>query len=172
MAQADGWDDVKYFPGGYRALGVSRRTWRRWQEGKARIPRAVVLLARLFVNGDLGALDPAWQGWILRRGKLWDTEHSNGWHTTGTIRAWWWTMQRLFEKPKREAEQIREQARAIMQADPVYREHYAKAIARLHAAADRQQVLPDAGRSGNIRPPSKSRRAAPTLHRRDQVAAT
>lgn len=46
-------------------LGVNVRTLKRWEHGRARIPRAVCLsLALLY--GDLGAVMEGWEGWRLR----------------------------------------------------------------------------------------------------------
>lgn len=102
----DARDAVRFIPGKWETVGVSRRTWRRWMDGRARIPSAVVLLARLLVDGELGALDPAWRGWRLVRGKLWD--ESNQWHTPTTIHAWHWTRQELAAlRRKRDQQAIR-----------------------------------------------------------------
>lgn len=92
---------VKWIPGKWTTVGVDRRTWRRWMQGSARIPHAVVVLAKILVNGDLGALDPQWEGWFLTRGKLWDRASGDQSHTPGTVRVWWWAWQRMYDlKPK------------------------------------------------------------------------
>lgn len=99
-------DVVRWIPGRWQRVGVSRRTWNRWMDGKCRIPRAVVELAHILVNGDLGAIDPAWNGWHVARGKLWD--HGTDGHTPGSIRVWWWTWQRLAAlRPRRTQNAIR-----------------------------------------------------------------
>lgn len=41
-------------------------TARRWKRGTRRMPET----ARMILAGDLGAFDPAWQGWAFRDGKL------------------------------------------------------------------------------------------------------
>lgn len=48
-------------------LGVCVRTIRHWDSGRNRVPWAAVKLLRLLRLGDLGALHPAWHGWLLRR---------------------------------------------------------------------------------------------------------
>lgn len=47
-------------------LGVCVRTVRHWDSGRNRVPWAAVKLLRLLRCGDLGALHPAWSGWVLR----------------------------------------------------------------------------------------------------------
>lgn len=101
----DARDLVRWIPGRWKTVGVSARTWRRWMDGKARIPLSVVLLARLLVDGDLGALDPRWHGWRLVRGKLWD--EANTGHSPATIHAWHWTRQELAALRRREHQAIR-----------------------------------------------------------------
>jgi transcriptional regulator with XRE-family HTH domain len=67
---------VRYVRGGLscaraRALvGVSRRTWSRWERGEARIPTAAVNLLRLVAAGELPAGGPAWNGWRFYKGEL------------------------------------------------------------------------------------------------------
>lgn len=46
-------------------LGVCERTIRHWDTGRNRVPWAAVKLLRLLRLGDLGALHPAWSGWLL-----------------------------------------------------------------------------------------------------------
>lgn len=62
-----------------RIFGVSRRTARRWMvEG---LRPELLALARLVKLQDLGAIDPAWSGWIIRDGRLYDPQGSayRGW---------------------------------------------------------------------------------------------
>lgn len=73
-------------------LGVSRRTWRRWLSGQARIPRSAYALGRA-LTGDLGYLGKAWEGWRVHRGLLRDPEGSV--HTPAQVMGWRWTAQRL-----------------------------------------------------------------------------
>ena len=49
---------------------VSEKTARRWKAGTICPPAS----ARMLIEGDLGALDSAWSGWVLRRGKLWSPD--------------------------------------------------------------------------------------------------
>lgn len=104
-------DLVRWIPGRWETVGVSRRTWRRWMDGKARIPAAVVLLAQILVGGDLGAINPAWTGWRIVNGKLWDI--SDQWHTPQTVYAWWCTRGELDAlKSKRVSRALRESLHA------------------------------------------------------------
>lgn len=49
-----------------RICRVSLKTARRWKAGSTCPPAYAILILR----GDLGALDTAWAGWLVRRGKL------------------------------------------------------------------------------------------------------
>jgi len=49
-----------------RRCRVSIATARRWKRGDMRIPDT----AAMILSSDLGQLDPAWCGWVLRDGKL------------------------------------------------------------------------------------------------------
>lgn len=61
--------------------GVDLTTARRWKRGARRPPKSAILL----ISGDLGIFDPAWRGWIVRRGQLISPE---GWEiTTGEVLA-------------------------------------------------------------------------------------
>ena len=51
-------------------LGVSLRTVRYWDAGRHQVPWPVVRLLRLLRCGELGGLDPAWEGFRLLRGVL------------------------------------------------------------------------------------------------------
>lgn len=62
-----------------RIFGVSRRTARRWDLHGAK-PH-IVAIARLVKLQDLGAIDPAWDGWKIRSGRLYDPLGS-------TLRGW------------------------------------------------------------------------------------
>ncbi len=63
--------------------GVSRRTLERWKRSR-RVPRWAVILIRL-LDGELEAIDPAFAGWIIRRGELVSPE--NWCFTPGEIRS-------------------------------------------------------------------------------------
>lgn len=58
-----------------RVARVNPTTARRWKRGAVPLPAGIVPA----LNGDLGYFDPAWSGWILRRGKLISPE---GWDAT------------------------------------------------------------------------------------------
>lgn len=64
-----------------RVARVNPTTARRWKRGVVPVP-AGILLALI---GDLGAFDPAWEGWVLRRGLLCSPE--NWYCTPGDVRA-------------------------------------------------------------------------------------
>lgn len=51
-------------------LGVSFRTIGHWETGKTRPSYAAFRLLRVLRNGQLGDLDPAWSGFVLRRGSI------------------------------------------------------------------------------------------------------
>jgi len=70
-------------------LGVSLRTVRHWDAGRNRVPWSAVRLLRLMRNGDLGALMPAWSGWVLNRNGL--VAPDGKVYTQHTMRHWWWT---------------------------------------------------------------------------------
>lgn len=53
---------------------VDMTTARRWKRGAICPPQYVLLYVTAKVNGDLGFLDPAWSGWVLRQGRLWSPE--------------------------------------------------------------------------------------------------
>lgn len=87
-------DHVRFLPGRHRTAGVSRRTWRRWMTGQARIPFAVIQLARLLVTGELLQGGDAWRGWLLKAdGALVDPEGVT--HTAASVGAWHWLAQEL-----------------------------------------------------------------------------
>lgn len=48
-------------------IAVDRRTWSRWLEGRHRVPRAVLALAEILVNGSLEYAGAEWSGWHLAR---------------------------------------------------------------------------------------------------------
>ncbi len=50
-------------------LGVPAVTARRWLR-TGRLPALARLAALVILGGDLGAIDPAWKGWTLTRGKI------------------------------------------------------------------------------------------------------
>lgn len=54
-----------------RRARVDASTARRWKRGDI-IPSAGILLV---LDGDLGAFDPAWDGWVIRGGKLCSPEN-------------------------------------------------------------------------------------------------
>lgn len=58
-----------------RICHVDLTTARRWKRGTRRPPKSAILL----ILGDLGCFDPAWRGWVTRRGKLISPE---GWEIT------------------------------------------------------------------------------------------
>ena len=93
-------DYVRFIPGRWAALGVSRRTWSRWLSGQTRIPEAVVRLARLLVAGEVGELGTAWAGWKMLHGQLYDPEGVG--HTPASVQAWHWTKENLVEQRGRE----------------------------------------------------------------------
>jgi len=49
-----------------RIARVDPTTARRWKRGAVPVPAGILLL----LSGDLGCFDPAWSGWVLRRGML------------------------------------------------------------------------------------------------------
>jgi transcriptional regulator with XRE-family HTH domain len=55
-----------------RRARVDESTARRWKRGEI-VPSAGILLV---LDGDLGAFDPAWEGWVIRGGKLITPERS------------------------------------------------------------------------------------------------
>ncbi len=64
-------------------IGVSRITLQRWKRTR-RLPRWAAILIRL-LDGELEAIDPAFAGWIIRRGQLVSPE--NWCFTPGEIRS-------------------------------------------------------------------------------------
>lgn len=60
---------------------VDVSTARRWLRGAICPPKT----AQMILSGDLGIFDPAWAGWIVRRGKLVSPE--NWISTPGEVRA-------------------------------------------------------------------------------------
>lgn len=58
-----------------RIARVDPTTARRWKRGISPVPAGIMPA----LAGDLGAFDPAWSGWILRRGILISPE---GWEAT------------------------------------------------------------------------------------------
>lgn len=72
-------------------LGVSVRTIRYWETGRNRVPWSTVRLLRFKRLGDLGALEPAWSGWMLNRNGIFSPD---GHHfTIEGMRAWWITLE-------------------------------------------------------------------------------
>lgn len=64
-----------------RICGVSLKTAQRWKAGQTVPPKTALML----LSGDLGILDPAWSGWIIRKGLLISPE---GWEAEpGHVRA-------------------------------------------------------------------------------------
>lgn len=55
-----------------RELAVNRSTLARWIAGGRRIPGAVYALARLWAEGRLPDMGPAWAGWRFADGALTD----------------------------------------------------------------------------------------------------
>lgn len=65
-----------------RRARVDASTARRWKRGDI-VPSAGILLV---LAGDLGAFDPAWTGWLLRKGRL-RSPDNNFSVTPGDVRA-------------------------------------------------------------------------------------
>lgn len=64
-----------------RICHVDLATARRWKRGATCPPKTALML----LCGDLGCLDPAWSGWVLRKGQLISPE---GWIATpGHVRS-------------------------------------------------------------------------------------
>lgn len=72
-------------------LGVSLRTVRYWEAGRSRVPWSVVRLLRFKRLGDLGALEPAWAGWVLNRNGIFSPDARN--FTIEGMRTWWITLE-------------------------------------------------------------------------------
>src|SRR5699024_8820348 len=72
-------------------LGVSLRTVRYWDAGRHQVPWPVVRLLRLLRCGELGGLDPAWEGFRLLRGVLY-TPDGRGFPVEA-LRCWWRTVE-------------------------------------------------------------------------------
>lgn len=68
-----------------RICRVDLTTARRWLRGAHCPPPEALILLELVYTGDLGFLDPAWAGWVLRRGLLCSPE--NWIATPGAVRA-------------------------------------------------------------------------------------
>lgn len=52
-------------------VGVDKRTWQRWEAGKARIPHAAFALLKVVAKGELpGGAGPDWEGFRFIRGLL------------------------------------------------------------------------------------------------------
>lgn len=68
-----------------RICRVDVTTARRWLRGAHCPPPEALILLELVYSGDLGILDPAWAGWVLRRGQLCSPE--NWTCTPGDVRA-------------------------------------------------------------------------------------
>jgi len=68
-----------------RICRVDLATARRWRRQASCPPPAALILLELVHHGDLGAVDPAWSGWILRKGQLISPE--NWIATPGDVRA-------------------------------------------------------------------------------------
>jgi transcriptional regulator with XRE-family HTH domain len=64
-----------------RVARVDPSTARRWKRGTSPVPAGMLLL----LCGDLGSLDPAWSGWVIRQGLLCSPE--NWTCTPGHVRA-------------------------------------------------------------------------------------
>jgi len=59
-----------------RICEVDITTARRWRRGSNLPPPYVLGYVNAKTQGDMGFLDPAWGGWLLRQGHLWSPE---GW---------------------------------------------------------------------------------------------
>lgn len=53
-----------------KMCGYSKRSWERMMRGKQRVPKSVAHLLRC-LSGDLGLIDPRWEGWLVKDGRLW-----------------------------------------------------------------------------------------------------
>lgn len=78
--------------------GASARTVRRWKAA-GRLPATAARLLALLDEGNLGALDAAWEGFILRGPELWTPERERV--TPGDVRALHWYRQ-LADELRRE----------------------------------------------------------------------
>lgn len=58
-----------------RICRVSLKTAMRWKDGQTVPPQTALMI----LAGDLGCFDPAWRGWIIRKGVLISQE---GWELT------------------------------------------------------------------------------------------
>lgn len=72
-------------------LGVSLRTVRYWDAGRHQVPWAVVRLLRFVRLGDLGALEPAWAGFVLNRRGLFSPDGRC--FPVEALRCWWQTVE-------------------------------------------------------------------------------
>ena len=79
-------------------LGVSLRTVHNWDTGQRRVPWSAIRLMRLLRQGDLGALNDSWAGFMIIRGKLY-TPDGRGFDQQ-QLRRWSLTVEhaRLFMK--------------------------------------------------------------------------
>jgi len=50
--------------------GVDKRTWRRWEDGKTGMPRAVWGWFQAATGGGFAAGGPEWEGWSFYRGEI------------------------------------------------------------------------------------------------------
>lgn len=85
-----------------RICGVDLSTARRWKRGATYLPDA----ARKLLSRDLGHMDPAWAGWVLRRGVLISPEGLEA--TPGDVMAIQFTQAQL-SAWRIEAHQLRKQ---------------------------------------------------------------
>ena len=67
---------------------VTDRTARRWKAGEEP-PYAALLVIELRQNGDLGIIDPAWDGWYLRDGKIYGPTDESGFAPGDVISIHW-----------------------------------------------------------------------------------
>lgn len=68
-----------------RLCQVSERTVQRWLDATRCPPAPAIILLRALLEADLGLFDPAWSGWVVKRGKLCSPE--NWIATPGEVRA-------------------------------------------------------------------------------------
>lgn len=77
-----------------RSLPVNRETARRWRR-RRRVPAVPALALRACLEGDLGAISEAWEGWKIYQGVLYSPE-GIAW-TCGELNAWQFERQELSE---------------------------------------------------------------------------
>jgi DNA-binding transcriptional regulator YiaG len=77
-------------------LGIAQGTVRNWDRGRSRVPKVVIRLLRLRRNGELGDLEPAWEGWLLRgdrlispEGREFRPQHMSYWANTVAMAELW-----------------------------------------------------------------------------------